>query len=176
MGPLDVIRAPALLAVSVAEGALNLAIDVLGGARRLLESEEPRADADFSVQDEAARDDSPRPDRAEGRQARPSPTPEPPAEPPLEEEHVDEGAVLVAEAAEAGAEDGAGAELQVEEPWEGYDQMSAEEVGLLLDEAGREALAAVELYEATTKNRGSILEITERRLREATPPGPRRGG
>ena len=44
------------------------------------------------------------------------------APPPVPDElipdHVDEDAVLVAESAEEGAEDGAGAELTVEAPWE----------------------------------------------------------
>jgi len=35
--------------------------------------------------------------------------------------------VLVAEVAEEGAEDGAGAELTVEPPWDGYDRMTAAE-------------------------------------------------
>jgi hypothetical protein len=173
MGPLDVIRGPALVAVSVAEGALSLATDVLGAARRLLEGEAQEAGRDFSPQ--PARYDSAPSDRAERRQAGPPPTPQPAPEPPLEEDHVDEGAVVVAEVAEAGAEEGAGAELEIEEPWEGYDRMSAEEVGALLEEASREALAAVELYEATTRNRQAVLETAERRLRELTPPGSSSG-
>jgi hypothetical protein len=163
MGPLDLIRGPALLAVSVAEGALGLAIDALRAARERLEGDTPEAPPDFSPRREAVQNGF-------------SPTPPPPAEPPLEEEHVDEGAVLVAETAEAGAEDGAGPELEVEEPWEGYDLMSADEVTVLLEEASREALAAVELYEATAKNRASVLEAAERRLRELTPPGSTSGG
>src|SRR5215211_5242430 len=50
----------------------------------------------------------------------------PPAVPDeLVPDHVDEEVVLVAETAEAGAEDGAGPELRVDPPWEGYDQMTA---------------------------------------------------
>ena len=49
MGPLDLIRGPALFAVSVAEGALSLATDVLGATRRLLESEADEPSGDFSA-------------------------------------------------------------------------------------------------------------------------------
>ena len=43
-------------------------------------------------------------------------------------DHVDEEVVLVAEVAEAGAEDGAGPELHVDPPWDGYDEMTAPEI------------------------------------------------
>jgi hypothetical protein len=53
----------------------------------------------------------------------------PPAVPDeLIPDHVDEEVVLVAEVAEEGAEDGAGPELHIDEPWEGYDRMAAVEV------------------------------------------------
>ena len=84
---------------------------------------------------------------------------------------MDEGTVLVAEVAETGAEDGAGPELQVEEPWDGYDRMTVEQIHDRLSEATREAVAAVQLYEAVTKSRDSVLEAAESRLRELTSPG-----
>src|SRR5919202_6607523 len=49
------------------------------------------------------------------------------AAPPVEE-HVDEGAVVTAEVAEPGAEEGAGPELRVDEPWPGYGRMRAVDV------------------------------------------------
>ena len=81
---------------------------------------------------------------------------------------VDEGAELVAEFAETGVEEGAGAEIQVDEPWEGYDRMTAAEVERSLADAGAEVLAAVQLYEAARKKRSSVLRAAERRLARGT--------
>jgi hypothetical protein len=164
MNPLGLITAPARLAAAVAGGAVGVAIDVFRGARDLLEGDD-------------APHPPPPPRERHGGPARPaarkpvrrSSAPPPPA-PPAEEEHVDEGAVVVAEVAEAGAEDGAGAELGVEEPWEGYDRMTAEEISAELANASREAGAAVQLYETVENGRDSVLEAAERRLHELTPP------
>jgi hypothetical protein len=91
------------------------------------------------------------------------------APPPMPDElvpdHVDEEPVLVAEAAEEGAEDGAGAELHVEPPWDGYDRMTAVDVRDRLAAANVTEAAAVELYEARGKNRRSVLDAAERALR-----------
>ena len=90
----------------------------------------------------------------------------PPAVPDeLIPDHVDEEPVLVAEAAEEGAEDGAGAELHVEPPWDGYDQMTAADIRDRLAAATTTEAAAVELYEATGKSRRSVLDAAERALR-----------
>jgi hypothetical protein len=90
----------------------------------------------------------------------------PPAVPDeLIPDHVDEEAVLVAEVAEEGAEDGAGPELHIDEPWEGYDRMAAVEVCDRLTAATAELAAAVELYEATHRGRRSVLEAAGRALR-----------
>ena len=85
--------------------------------------------------------------------------PEPPlVEPePVEPVHVSEEPVLVAEVAEAGAEDGAGAELNIEEPWEGYSTMSASEIRSRLRGADAATMAAVSLYEAANKGRSTVL-------------------
>ena len=80
-------------------------------------------------------------------------------------DHVDEEPVLVAEAAEEGAEDGAGAELHVEPPWDGYDQMTAADIRDRLAAGTVTEAAAVELYEATSKKRRSVLDAAERALR-----------
>jgi hypothetical protein len=108
--------------------------------------------------------------------ARPTPAPPAPAPPapvpppPPEEGHVSEEPVAVAEFADAGAEDGAGAELEIEEPWEGYSQQDARTILRRLGPAGREALAAVELYERTHRKRRSILAAAERRLEQLSGP------
>jgi hypothetical protein len=85
--------------------------------------------------------------------------PEPPLvvpEPP-EPVHVSEEPVLVAEVAEAGAEDGAGAELRIDEPWEGYSTMSASQIRSRLRRADAATVAAVSLYEAAHKGRSTVL-------------------
>jgi hypothetical protein len=78
--------------------------------------------------------------------------------------HVSEEPQLVAEAAETGAEDGAGAEVAVDEPWPGYDQMNAPDIEDRLVSEGRETAAAVSLYEASRKGRASILEAASRSM------------
>jgi hypothetical protein len=96
----------------------------------------------------------------------PLPADSPPAVPDeLIPDHVDEEVVLVAELAEEGAEDGAGAELHVDEPWEGYDRMTAPEISDRLAAATPELVAAVELYESIGRSRRSVLEAAERALR-----------
>lgn len=98
--------------------------------------------------------------------APPAPADSPPAVPDeLIPDHVDEEVVLVAEVAEEGAQDGAGPELHIDEPWEGYDRMAAVEVCDRLTAATAELAAAVELYESTRRSRRSVLEAAERALR-----------
>lgn len=90
----------------------------------------------------------------------------PPAVPEeLIPDHVDEEPVLVAEAAEEGAEDGAGAELTIEPPWDGYDRMAAADIRDRLGAATPAEAAAVQLYESTRKSRRSVLDAAERALR-----------
>jgi hypothetical protein len=87
----------------------------------------------------------------------------PPA--PPEPTHVSEEPVLVAEVAEEGAEEGAGPETRVLEPWPGYGRMTAAEiVGRLRGETA-EVAAAVSLYEASRKGRRSVLEAAAAGLR-----------
>ncbi len=99
----------------------------------------------------------------------PPPVPDaPPAVPDeLIPDHVDQEVVLVAESAEEGAEDGAGPELHVEPPWDGYDQMTAADIRDRLAAASPAEAAAVELYEATGKSRRTVLDAAERSLRGA---------
>jgi hypothetical protein len=81
-----------------------------------------------------------------------------------EPSHVSEEPELVVEAAEAGAEEGAGPEVAVDEPWPGYDQMNAADIEDRLVTEGPEAAAAVRLYEASRKGRASILEAASRSM------------
>jgi ferritin-like metal-binding protein YciE len=91
------------------------------------------------------------------RDLRPA-TPAEPAEPA----HVSEEPELVAE---FGPADDAGAEVEVAEPWEGYDRMRAAEISQRLADSSDELVAVVSLYETAGKRRQSILRIAERRLR-----------
>lgn len=80
--------------------------------------------------------------------------------------HVSEEPVLVDEVAEAGAEDGAGAEVHVDEPWENYDQLGAADVIDQITGAPTAVLAAVGLYEQSHRRRKTVLEAVERQLRQ----------
>jgi hypothetical protein len=80
---------------------------------------------------------------------------------------VSEEPELVEELAEPGAEDGAGAEVRVEPPWEGYEQMNAKQVIARLGSASTAELAAVQLYEGGNRGRRTILNAVQRELRGA---------
>jgi hypothetical protein len=109
----------------------------------------------------------------------PATPPTPPAEQPdtpLSREQaaaktIDDTPEVVAERADRGAEDGAGAQLDIEPPWEGYDEMTAAQVGERLAEADAAAVAIVELYERGHKKRATVLAAATRRLRALSPPG-----
>jgi pimeloyl-ACP methyl ester carboxylesterase len=92
-----------------------------------------------------------------------APEPEPPIEVYVhpERQHVEEGLEDVAESADAGAEEGAGAELHVEPPWAGYDEMTVPEIRERLSDASSELLALVRLYESTHKNRTGVMRAVE---------------
>jgi hypothetical protein len=79
--------------------------------------------------------------------------------------HVSEDAELVREVAEAGAEDGAGAEVTVEAPWEGYEHMSARAIVARLPGATAAELAAVSLYESGHRGRHTVLTAVDRALK-----------
>jgi hypothetical protein len=95
-----------------------------------------------------------------------APEPPPPA-------HVSREAELVEAFADPGAEEGAGATVRIEEPWEGYGRMTADDVIARLVAVSREELAAVALYEGAHRNRRTVLAAAERRLREESSPARR---
>jgi hypothetical protein len=88
----------------------------------------------------------------------PSPDPEP------EPVHVSEEPTLVEEFAEPGAEDGAGPEVTIDEPWDGYAHTNAKDVIARLDQATQAELAAIALYESANQRRQSVLSAVERQL------------
>ena len=166
-GVLSLAREPARLTLRVWEFGLSSAASVAKLGVELLDP--GRTDA-FS----AAERYSPPPPAAEpgnGRAPRPvrAPPPvrdSPPAVPDeLIPDHVDEEVVLVAQVAEEGAEDGAGAELHVDEPWDAYDEMTAAEIRDRLAAADPALAAAVSLYETTHKSRRTVLAAAERALK-----------
>lgn len=79
---------------------------------------------------------------------------------------------VIAEFAEPGAEEGAGAQLDVEEPWEGYAAMNASTVIARIEQADPAQLAVLELYEQTHKKRQTVLSAAAKRLRASSPPEP----
>ena len=86
--------------------------------------------------------------------------------------HVSEGLQFVQAFAEPGAEEGAGAEVHVREPWNGYARMSAHAVIARLAEAGRAEIAAVMLYERVHRRRQTVLAAAQRQLRRGTARRP----
>ena len=84
-----------------------------------------------------------------------------PARQPPAASHVSEEPELVAE---FGPPEEAGAEVEVAEPWEGYDRMKAAEIEQRLADASDELVVVVQLYEANGRNRQTVLRAAERRL------------
>jgi hypothetical protein len=79
--------------------------------------------------------------------------------------HVSEEPVLVSESADAGAADGAGASVHVQEPWDGYRAMRAREVVDRLSAVSDGVLSLVLLYEAKPgKARQTVLQAAAREL------------
>ena len=93
-----------------------------------------------------------------------------PISPQPEPVHVSEEPELVEEFAEPGAEEGAGAQPRIVEPWRGYDHMKAADIVERLATATREEMAAIELYELAGRNRKSVVAAAQRALKRASPP------
>ena len=93
------------------------------------------------------------------------PAPAPTAPVAEEPAHVSEEPELVSELAEPGAEDGAGADVTVREPWSGYRHMNAREVITRAEQSSPAELAAVRLYESRHLSRETVLAAVDRRLK-----------
>ena len=86
-------------------------------------------------------------------------------DPVTEPVHIDEDPPeVVRSSADAGAEDGVGASIRVDEPWEGYGTMTAPDIIDRLAVADSAELAAVRLYEGTHRDRRTVLAEVDRRL------------
>ncbi len=79
--------------------------------------------------------------------------------------HVSEEPVLVEESAEPGAEEGAGASVHVQEPWDGYQRMNAREVIARCGDATMAQLVAVQLDESGHRNRQTVLQAVARAMK-----------
>jgi hypothetical protein len=88
-----------------------------------------------------------------------------PPGPPTEPAHVSEEPTVVEEFAEPGAEEGAGAQVTVDEPWEGYSRTAAKDVIARVREAAPAELAAVQLYETAHAGRPTVIAAVRRELR-----------
>ncbi|UGS35084.1 hypothetical protein [Capillimicrobium parvum] len=91
--------------------------------------------------------------------------PEPPAPMPVPPETVDLTSADAARIREAEREaqttpDSPGPEIHVEEPWEGYDQMTVTEVRRRLRGVNPTVTAMVRLYEETHRNRKGVIDAT----------------
>jgi hypothetical protein len=96
-----------------------------------------------------------------------SAAPAPPAAaalPELLEEPVSEEAELVAESADPGAEEGAGAQLRVQPPWPGYAKMRVSEIRDRLVAQSEAELGVLLLYERTHRARSSVIAAAEAEL------------
>ena len=78
-----------------------------------------------------------------------------------DDDHVDSEVELVAESADPGATEPPGAQLHVDEPWDGYRRMKVPEIVSRLDGQPAAVLAAVELYETTHRRRRGVLDAVE---------------
>jgi hypothetical protein len=83
---------------------------------------------------------------------------------------IDDEPDVVEELAEPGAEDGAGATIKIEEPWDGYSEMNAHAVIARVRKATAAELALVELYERAHKRRRTVLAAAERRHKQISGP------
>jgi hypothetical protein len=134
-------------------------------------SDRPRQRPPARVRVEAERAQGPPArDPAKTATAPPPPVEVPPPAPPAPM-HVSEEPVLVREEAEPGAEDGAGASIRIDPPWDGYGSMGAREVIARLEDADAAALATVQLYESMNRSRQTVLQAVERRLKAANRRG-----
>ena len=79
-------------------------------------------------------------------------------------DHVSADVVLVREDAEPGAQEGAGAEISVQEPWDGYGRMNAQEIIARLASCTPAELATVALFEGMHRNRPTVIAAAEREL------------
>jgi hypothetical protein len=82
--------------------------------------------------------------------------------------HIEAEETLVAAVADPGAEEGAGAQVHVDPPWQGYNKMRSRDIVERLAVESAAVLSVVELYERSHRGRRSVLEAAERELARRT--------
>ena len=150
-GPEQVIRAAVVLPFRVARRVVGFAAGLLPGDGTGDAADERGPEPDVDPREAAA--DALRRER--------DPVEEPAFEPAAAaapEEHVEAEVELVAESADLEATEPPGPQLRVDEPWDGYRRMRVAEIVTRLEGQPPEVFAAVELYEATHRNRRGVLE------------------
>jgi hypothetical protein len=159
--------APLKLSIRIGIGVLRFELRVLEQLLGLDQEEAGVAQTapPPSTQQRARARQRPRPPRAPEPPLR-EPEPEAPPREPEPPRHIDTEPELVGEFAEVGAEEGAGPEIHVDEPWEGYGRMAAADIQDRVAVAGAEELAVIELYERTHRKRPSVLDVVKRRSKE----------
>jgi hypothetical protein len=113
---------------------------LIAAAGHLLQGDEAQTQTQTAPPSAAT---APRPAPARPAPPRPRRTPTSRADVPDEPVHVEQETVVVAEVADPGAEDGAGAQVSVAEPWDGYSRMKAADVIDRLAIASPEEIAVV---------------------------------
>jgi hypothetical protein len=179
--------APVRLTLSAGELALEVALGVVRGTRRALSGDDH---AESGLTQPSWPAPPPRPPRERPRSStngasatsssstqtvEAPPPPPPPVEPqgaavpvippPPGAKEVDDAPIPVAEFGGEGAQENAGAEVHIDPPWDGYDDMTAAQVNERLADANREVVAAVSLYESVKRDRRSVIRTADRRLR-----------
>ena len=87
-----------------------------------------------------------------------------PPEPLIDEPTPVEPDEIVAESADPGAADGAGATIRVDEPWDGYKEMTAPAIIDRVVVADAATLTAIRLYEGQHRKRKSLLAAVDKRF------------
>ncbi|MBA2505793.1 MAG: hypothetical protein H0V29_07595 [Thermoleophilaceae bacterium] len=158
MTPLTQAKDLALLPLRLARQAPSL-IRFVGGAVIDAVSGSSAEPASAPPPRESARPVPPRePVRSE------APDPSPPTEPASVNgtaASAAEGDTLVAESHDPGAEHGAGPEIDIEEPWEGYSELGSPEIIERLESSDAATAAAVRLYEAANRGRRAVLAAAD---------------
>jgi hypothetical protein len=150
--------------LQASEGAISLASFVLKRATSSASRDEPRSDDVMYAAPAKQSAPASRRSASDATPARPVQS-EPVTARPPSPAHVSEEPTLVEEFAEAGAENGAGAQVHIAEPWDGYAHMNAQDIIARLSHADAAELAAVQLYEAAHRSRATVMTVVERELR-----------
>ncbi len=140
---------PVTLPLAAARGALTAVVETVADA---LAGELEPAPPPSPTRERPAR---PTAGAAAARRA-----PEPPIK--IHDDEPTRGEVNRRRLEEREAEGGSvGAEVRIDEPWKGYDAMTAREVLDRLVGADEATLGVVRLYESATRNRATVLRETE---------------